>query len=59
MWTQIVRQKFNNLGLIFMSKCSNEFKLELVKYYLEEHYSFSEYGKKIKLYILSKLIIWF
>ena len=33
-WTQIVRQNmFNKEGSFFISKYSNEFKLEVVKYY--------------------------
>ena len=32
-----------------MSKYSNELKLEVVKYYLEEHHSLSECSKKINI----------
>ena len=32
-----------------MSKYSNEFKLEVIKYYLEEHHSFLECMKKFKI----------
>ena len=38
-----------------MSKYSNEFKLEVIKYYLEGHHSYSECMKKFN--ISSKLII--
>lgn len=32
-----------------MSKYSNEFKLEIIKYYLEEHHSYSECRKKFNI----------
>ena len=32
-----------------MSKYSNEFKLEVIKYYLEEHHSYLECMKKFRI----------
>jgi len=32
-----------------MSKYSNEFKLKVIKYYLEEHHSFSECCRKFNI----------
>ena len=41
-----------------MSKYSSEFKLEVVKYYLEEHHSLSECSKKFNIQHLEQIRKW-
>ena len=41
-----------------MSKYSNEFKLQVIKYYLEEHHSYSECCKKYNIPDKKIIRIW-
>ena len=41
-----------------MSKYSNELKLKVIKYYFEEHHSYSEYCKKFNIPSNKSILIW-
>lgn len=51
-------KKFNKEGSFFMSKYSKEFKLEVVKYYLQEHHSYSECCKKFNIPSMTPIKQW-
>ena len=41
-----------------MSKYSNELKLKVIKYYLEEHHSYSECCKKFNITSNKSILMW-
>ena len=41
-----------------MSKYSNELKLKVIKYYLEEHHSYSECCKKFNIPSHKSILMW-
>ena len=41
-----------------MSKYSNELKLKVIKYYLEEHHSYSECCKKLNISSAKSILMW-
>lgn len=51
-------KNFNKEGSFFMSKYSKEFKLEVVKYYLQEHHSYSECCKKFNIPSMTPIKQW-
>ena len=59
-WSEpkMLDKKFNKEGSFFMSKYSKEFKLEVVKYYLQEHHSYSECCKKFNIPSMTPIKQW-
>ena len=55
---KMLDKKFNKEGSFFMSKYSKEFKLEVVKYYLQEHHSYSECCKKFNIPSMTPIKQW-